>query len=142
MLTGNELKEIGFPETKAIGIALALLEREYASTSVEAQLALMTEVITTPSAFEKHEKLSSLAEELLRPTDSTIALKDQMQPYQVYGAEAIEEGAIRQMETAMKLPVTVAGALMPDAHQGYGLPIGGVLSTENAVIPYGVGVDI
>jgi tRNA-splicing ligase RtcB (3'-phosphate/5'-hydroxy nucleic acid ligase) len=36
----------------------------------------------------------------------------------------------------------VAGALMPDAHQGYGLPIGGVLATKNAVIPYGVGVDI
>jgi tRNA-splicing ligase RtcB len=31
---------------------------------------------------------------------------------------------------------------MPDAHHGYGLPIGGVLATENAVIPYGVGVDI
>jgi tRNA-splicing ligase RtcB len=31
---------------------------------------------------------------------------------------------------------------MPDAHAGYGLPIGGVLATENAVIPYGVGVDI
>jgi tRNA-splicing ligase RtcB len=31
---------------------------------------------------------------------------------------------------------------MPDAHQGYGLPIGGVLATEGAVIPYGVGVDI
>jgi len=42
----------------------------------------------------------------------------------------------------MSLPVSVAGALMPDAHVGYGLPIGGVLATENAVIPYGVGVDI
>ena len=31
---------------------------------------------------------------------------------------------------------------MPDAHLGYGLPIGGVLATENAVIPYAVGVDI
>jgi len=31
---------------------------------------------------------------------------------------------------------------MPDAHSGYGLPIGGVLATENAIIPYGVGVDI
>jgi tRNA-splicing ligase RtcB len=31
---------------------------------------------------------------------------------------------------------------MPDAHQGYGLPIGGVLATSNAIIPYGVGVDI
>jgi tRNA-splicing ligase RtcB len=46
------------------------------------------------------------------------------------------------MAAAMKLPVSIAGALMPDAHQGYGLPIGGVLATRNAVIPYGVGVDI
>jgi tRNA-splicing ligase RtcB len=46
------------------------------------------------------------------------------------------------MNAASKLPIAVAGALMPDAHQGYGLPIGGVLATENAVIPYGVGVDI
>jgi tRNA-splicing ligase RtcB len=46
------------------------------------------------------------------------------------------------MYTAAKLPIAVAGALMPDAHAGYGLPIGGVLATENAVIPYGVGVDI
>jgi tRNA-splicing ligase RtcB len=46
------------------------------------------------------------------------------------------------MEISIKLPVTVAGALMPDAHQGYGLPIGGALAVQNAVIPYGVGVDI
>jgi tRNA-splicing ligase RtcB (3'-phosphate/5'-hydroxy nucleic acid ligase) len=46
------------------------------------------------------------------------------------------------MYTAAKLPIAVAGALMPDAHAGYGLPIGGVLATENAVMPYGVGVDI
>lgn len=42
----------------------------------------------------------------------------------------------------LPVPVAVAGALMPDAHVGYGLPIGGVLATENAVIPYAVGVDI
>ena len=46
------------------------------------------------------------------------------------------------MANACALPVSVAGALMPDAHVGYGLPIGGVLATENAVIPYAVGVDI
>ena len=42
----------------------------------------------------------------------------------------------------MRLPITVSGALMPDAHVGYGLPIGGVLATQGAVIPYAVGVDI
>ncbi len=46
------------------------------------------------------------------------------------------------MERACLLPVAVAGALMPDAHVGYGLPIGGVLATENTVIPHAVGVDI
>src|SRR5690606_34822481 len=79
---------------------------------------------------------------LLKPVDETIALEVEGKSYQIYGAEAIEQGALQQMETAMKLPITVAGALMPDAHQGYGLPIGGVLATNNAVIPYGVGVDI
>lgn len=63
-------------------------------------------------------------------------------PYQVWGQENIEAGALAQMDLAMRLPVTVAGALMPDAHQGYGLPIGGVLATDNVVIPWAVGVDI
>ena len=46
------------------------------------------------------------------------------------------------MDDAVSLPISVGGALMPDAHQGYGLPIGGVLATKGAVIPYAVGVDI
>ncbi len=54
----------------------------------------------------------------------------------------IEPFAVTQMENACRLPISVAGALMPDAHQGYGLPIGGVLATDDAVIPYAVGVDI
>ena len=62
-------------------------------------------------------------------------------PYRIYGS-GLEPTALEQMENACRLPVAVAGALMPDAHQGYGLPIGGVLATENAVIPYAVGVDI
>jgi tRNA-splicing ligase RtcB (3'-phosphate/5'-hydroxy nucleic acid ligase) len=56
--------------------------------------------------------------------------------------EGLEREAVSQILEACRLPVTVAGALMPDAHVGYGLPIGGVLATDNSVIPYGVGVDI
>ncbi|MFH1160402.1 MAG: RtcB family protein [bacterium] len=63
--------------------------------------------------------------------------------YKIYGKDLIEQEALKQMETAMGLPVSQAGALMADAHSGYGLPIGGVLATdENVVIPYAVGVDI
>lgn len=61
--------------------------------------------------------------------------------YRQWG-EGLELEAVMQMERACLLPVAVAGALMPDAHVGYGLPIGGVLATENSVIPYAVGVDI
>lgn len=70
------------------------------------------------------------------------ALRDQPIPYRIWGRDHIENGALTQMINAARLPVAVAGALMPDAHQGYGLPIGGVLATDNVVIPYAVGVDI
>jgi tRNA-splicing ligase RtcB len=62
-------------------------------------------------------------------------------PHRVWGHDHDQE-ALRQMERAVSLPVSVMGALMPDAHVGYGLPIGGVLATEKAVIPYAVGMDI
>jgi tRNA-splicing ligase RtcB len=62
-------------------------------------------------------------------------------PYRIWGRD-LEPDAVQQMNNACKLPVTVSGALMPDAHVGYGLPIGGVLATRDAVIPYAVGVDI
>jgi tRNA-splicing ligase RtcB len=62
-------------------------------------------------------------------------------PYQVWGDD-FDASALDQMNNACRLPVAVAGALMPDAHVGYGLPIGGVLAVTDAVIPYAVGVDI
>jgi len=54
----------------------------------------------------------------------------------------MDADSLRQMENACSLAVAVAGALMPDAHVGYGLPIGGVLAVRDAVIPYAVGMDI
>ncbi|MBL0742043.1 RtcB family protein [Chryseolinea lacunae] len=141
-ITGKELMEIGYAEGKALGVALTLLEKEYAGTQQSEQLTILKDVLANPEAYAGHAKLSALAKELLTPVDDTIALLPEGKPYTTYGAEAIEQGAKDQMNVAVKLPVAVAGALMPDAHQGYGLPIGGVLATRNAVIPYGVGVDI
>ena len=69
-----------------------------------------------------------------RPTDVSA-------PWRQWG-EDLEPQSVRQLENACSLPVAVRGALMPDAHLGYGLPIGGVLATRHAVIPYAVGVDI
>lgn len=53
-----------------------------------------------------------------------------------------DEKTLQQFLNAMSLPISVRGALMPDAHLGYGLPIGGVLATKDSVIPGAVGVDI
>ena len=61
--------------------------------------------------------------------------------YNIWGKD-LDPAAVSQMEDAVSLPVSVKGALMPDAHLGYGLPIGGVLAVKDAVIPYAVGVDI
>ncbi|MEM6453682.1 MAG: RtcB family protein [Acidobacteriota bacterium] len=62
-------------------------------------------------------------------------------PYAQWGDDA-DDASRAQMANACTLPIAVRGALMADAHLGYGLPIGGVLATRNAVIPYAVGVDI
>ncbi len=64
-----------------------------------------------------------------------------MVEYNSWGKD-IDSEAHQQMRNACSLPVSRFGALMPDAHVGYGLPIGGVLATKDAVIPYAVGVDI
>lgn len=78
-----------------------------------------------------------------RQAENYFDLREEALSYRIYGGNYIEQGALDQMQTAMRLPISLAGALMPDAHQGYGLPIGGVLATKaDTVIPYAVGVDI
>jgi len=54
----------------------------------------------------------------------------------------IEPKALNQFYDALKLKCTVQGALMPDAHQGYSLPIGGVVATRGVIFPSWVGYDI
>ncbi|MDF1549355.1 MAG: RtcB family protein, partial [Bacteroidales bacterium] len=55
----------------------------------------------------------------------------------------IEEGALDQAKNIANLPFAFKHvAIMPDSHQGYGMPIGGVLATKGVIIPNAVGVDI
>ncbi len=95
-------------------------------------------IVANPSAFVDDPLRGEFAKALLNAPPSPRA---EPVKYRQWG-EGLEHDAVMQMEKACLLPVSVAGALMPDAHVGYGLPIGGVLATENAVIPYAVGVDI
>jgi tRNA-splicing ligase RtcB len=146
LITGNDLLAIGYTESNMLGQALQVANSKYAEQPREEVLALLKKVKDYPENFLDDEVLEPLAsaiiEEANAPKDETIALITSPEEYKIYGEQHIEQGAKDQMDIAMQLPVTVAGALMPDAHQGYGLPIGGVLATKNAIIPYGVGVDI
>ncbi|GAA4496983.1 RtcB family protein [Hymenobacter ginsengisoli] len=141
-LRGNDLRQLGFPEGRAIGLALAQLQRkEFKRLAQNEQLTLLKTILASPQDFLTDLAWSHTAAALLPAPARHVELVAR-KAYATFGAEHIDQSAIHQMETAMKLPVTVAGALMPDAHHGYGLPIGGVLATDNAVIPYAVGVDI
>ena len=146
IINGNDLIAIGFAQGKILGTALDIIATQMSHVPKDEILALMQKMKDYPESFLDDPLLAPLAQAMAAaanaPADDTIPLMQQAGAYAVYGAAYIEAGAREQMNIAMKLPVTAAGALMPDAHQGYGLPIGGVLATRNAIIPYGVGVDI
>src|SRR5690606_11186081 len=92
-----------------------------------------------PEDFTGDPHFAEFAQELI--IDREFVRQEPI-PYRTWGAEGIDQQTHEQMRLACKLPNAVGAALMPDAHVGYGLPIGGVLALENAVCPYGVGVDI
>ena len=143
-ITGQDLLDIGFTESHAIGIAIRTMAKHHAGMAREETLALLARIAADPATFTGDAHYAAIAN-ALTGTDRKVPGMHELLPaktYRTYGREHIDAGAVRQMETAMQLPITVAGALMADAHQGYGLPIGGVLAADNAVIPYGVGVDI
>jgi len=147
IITGKTLKLNNWQDGKVIGLAKDAgnklmetgLDRDAALTQLDA-------VRQNPGSFLADSLLADLARECIRMTQkdepSADALLENPIPFPIWGREHIDDGAVAQMNNAMRLPVTVSGALMPDAHVGYGLPIGGVLATESVVIPYAVGVDI
>ncbi len=141
MITGKTFIRLGFPESPAIATLLHIVQEQYNGEMTDALENELKTLLATPEDFTTHATWSEVAQQLLARQSNLIELAE-AKPYEIFGSDFIEAGARQQMHTAMKLPVTVAGAMMPDAHQGYGLPIGGVLATNNVVIPYGVGVDI
>jgi tRNA-splicing ligase RtcB len=147
IITGKILKLNNWPDGKVIGLAKkAAEELSITETDRGAVLSRLDSVRQNPGQFLADPILADLARECIRLVQKDEPIADELRSkpitYPVWGRENIDDEAIAQMDNSMRLPVSVAGALMPDAHVGYGLPIGGVLATDNAVIPYAVGVDI
>lgn len=134
-----DLHKLGIPAGEPTRLALevikALAEKGYRSKEMTIILA---DIVAHPDRHAGNDLYAELAKAL---GGQRYIPRDQPAPYKQWG-EDLEEQSVQQMANACQLPVAVAGTLMPDAHLGYGLPIGGVLATDNAVIPYAVGVDI
>lgn len=147
-MNAKQLTEIGVPPGPALEAAFAFISqfcREGGVTPgldpADKHAILMAEVRSiagNPGAWVTDPLRGVLAQALLNAERPVVR---EPVAFRQWG-EDIQAEAIDQMRKACALPVTVAGALMPDAHVGYGLPIGGVLATADAVIPYAVGVDI
>lgn len=145
-LKGKHLRKVDFPSDIAKSVAINIMSKHFKHVSNEEKLEIIKNVLLSPEEYLEHEALEPLARALVgKPklkTDYEVHMLKKDGDFTVYGQRHIEKNACLQMETAMKLPIAIKGSLMPDAHQGYGLPIGGVLAADNAVIPFGVGLDI
>ena len=141
-MTAKDLIALGYPQGPVIGVALRAIPAAAAALDGDGLRREFAAVLADPVRNSAHPQLADVALALREATEKPVFVpRDQPAPYRIWG-EGLEVTAVGQMAAAARLPVAVAGALMPDAHLGYGLPIGGVLATDNAVIPYAVGVDI
>jgi tRNA-splicing ligase RtcB len=139
----RDLEKAGIPRGEAMDIALqAAIAALRGDMNRREVLAYVRAVAENPRHFKDDALFGALARQLEGiPEQADRKEKMRRAPYRVWGSD-IDKEALAQMERACGLPVAVRGALMPDAHVGYGLPIGGVLAVQGAVIPYAVGVDI
>ncbi|MEM6313346.1 MAG: RtcB family protein [Planctomycetota bacterium] len=136
-MTSKQLAALGFAEGKAFGVALKAARDAAKDRPVEQVEQELADVLADPDAYLDDATYGEVAALLMVPPSEL----DEPVPYAQWGRD-LDANAVEQMNVARRLPVAVSSALMPDAHLGYGLPIGGVLATDNAVIPYAVGVDI
>jgi tRNA-splicing ligase RtcB (3'-phosphate/5'-hydroxy nucleic acid ligase) len=135
----NDLIQLGVPQGAAIQSGMDFIAKFMAQGGDSARLEEeLGAIIAKPEAFLGDPLREGLARDLYAPA---YKQRDALAPWAQWGS-GLDAAAVQQMANACALPVAVAGALMPDAHVGYGLPIGGVLATEGCVIPYAVGVDI
>src|SRR5579871_898823 len=98
---------------------------------------LIGAVVQAPADYLADPYFGSLAQALV---DAATFTRPEPISFQQWGMD-IDGACQSQMRQACSLPMAVGAALMPDAHVGYGIPIGGVMALDNAVVPYAVGVD-
>ncbi len=142
-MKAKDIQKAGIPAGPMLKLALSLMgPAAQAGLKKKQIMARLSNLVAAPDAFLDDPLFGSLAKAMVKQTaeeEASASGKDGglkvEAPWRMWGCD-FEPVAIEQMRNACRLPVAVEGALMPDAHVGYGLPIGGVLATDNAVIPY------
>ncbi|MFH0879515.1 MAG: RtcB family protein [Lentisphaerota bacterium] len=143
-MKSRELQNLGIPKGEPIRLALeAVGDVMKGGMTREAVRAKILAIAGKPEDHADDPFFGKLVSSLIKTAAARARFEHRAEPasYKKWGTD-MDVQAIQQIENACKLPVSVAGALMPDAHTGYGLPIGGVLATKDVVIPYAVGMDI
>ncbi len=146
-MKAKQLEKLGFPHAVAKLAKWLAGDARKKGVPLDVVYAKLEAILAAPADHVADEQFGELARALTKKNTietnyhAGFTPREKPAPYQQWGAD-LEPQAVGQMQAACVLPVAVAGALMPDAHVGYGLPIGGVLATKDAVIPYAVGVDI
>lgn len=139
----RELLNLGFPHGPLVSAALVACGHAARDGRTGAEIrATIESLLANPELLRGDPHFGEIAAALTQPDSAAGNYALRADPHYAVWGDDIDDHAHAQMRDACRLPIAVAGALMPDAHVGYGLPIGGVLATENAVIPYAVGVDI
>ncbi|MCD0486690.1 RtcB family protein [Pedobacter sp. MC2016-14] len=145
-LRTKDLSKIGYHDDQLRSLVIGIASKNFKHHSKQQLLELLVNIKNNPEAFLDNDLTCKIAEKVIGKTTAPLFkafdLRNEPVFCKTYGGKGIEQSARKQMELANLLPVSVQGALMPDAHMGFGLPIGGVLATDNAVIPYAVGMDI
>lgn len=141
-MNSRQLQKLGLPDDPdVIKAALAGIQSaSKAGVLRELDLkAIFAEILAAPQPHKHDVHFGALAAALVEYAKEPLPTEPIS--YRTWGTD-IDAAAHQQMKVACEMPMASAAALMPDAHVGYGLPIGGVLALANAVCPYAVGVDI
>jgi tRNA-splicing ligase RtcB (3'-phosphate/5'-hydroxy nucleic acid ligase) len=135
----TQLRKLGVPDL-CLTAAIQAIQTAISSGACKGKdvKTLLRQIVAAPAEYVHDPQFGAFAGQLVKLSQS---VPREPIPYQTWGTD-IEAGCHAQMRQACALPMAVGAALMPDAHLGYGLPIGGVLALDNAVVPYAVGVDI
>lgn len=142
--TRKELSGFGYSDPQLVKVINKIIVKLPGNVKKDEIFRVLKEIESKPKKYAHHPLFSKILPYIHSSDKNETQCNDDelKSDCKIFGENIIDPAAIQQMNDAMKLPVVEKGALMPDAHVGYGLPIGGVVATRNKVMPYAVGMDI